>query len=272
MNSIAAKMTWEDLTGRARSTGVAIIPAGSTERHGKHLPMETDSATAFEVASRVANRTGAIVFPTLHYGIIETAAFQGVFLNESTYSAVVKDICLGVESLGFKKILFISGHGPNNPYILQVLKQLFKEKHDERIFCMAHCMTLIRQLMPDFIQGRHIGHSDFRETSIMLVIDNEHVLLDRVSQPEKIASNFVGNLESAGVHLVGLEPGKISLCHDITELKDSGGYGQVEGASVELGERILNTLVDYLTHVVNELIEIRLPLSKKTSSQDLVNK
>jgi creatinine amidohydrolase/Fe(II)-dependent formamide hydrolase-like protein len=261
MESRVGKMTWDEVNDRAKTIGVAIIPAGTTERHGGHLPMETDAAIAFEVAHRVGNRSGAPVFPALNYGIIETQAFQGVFLSGGTYASLVKEVCLGVESLGFKKILFISGHHQNNPYIFNVLKQLFEEKPKERILCMVHCMALLGQLMPDFIKGRHIGHADFRETSLMLAIDDKRVYPDRASQPEKIAKKFAGSLQSTGVHFVGLDEGRIGLCHDMDDLTSGGGYGQFEGASREGGEKILNTLADYLSRVVEELKKIPLALN-----------
>jgi creatinine amidohydrolase len=261
MESRAAKMTWDELDERAKDIGVAIIPAGATERHGKHLPMETDSATAFEVACRVGDRTGAVVFPTLSYGIIEHPAFHGVFLSESTYSSLVKEVCLGVESLGFKKILFVSGHGPNNPSILRVLKELFKDEPKGRLFCMAHCMTLVSQLMPDFVKGRLTGHSDFRETSVILAIDEKHVRSKRTSGPERIGKSFAGQLESVGVHLIGLDEGRINLCHNIHELEIEGRYGDVNGASREQGKKVLSVLADFLGRVVDELRKIELPLN-----------
>ena len=260
MESRVAKMTWDELNDKAKSIGVAIIPAGSIERHGKHLPMETDAATAFDVACRVGARTGAAVFPSLNHGIIEHPAFQGVFLSDSTYSSLVREVCIGVESLGFKKILFISGHGPNNPCIFKVLKELFEERPRERLFCMAHCMTLVNQLMPDFVVGRHTGHGDFRETSIMLAIDEKHVYQEKASGPEKIAKTFAGVLESVGVHLIGLDEGRISLCHNIHELEIDGGYGQVKGASKVQGEKVLTILADFLSRVIEELHKIILPL------------
>jgi creatinine amidohydrolase len=260
MESRAAKMTWDELNDKAESIGVAIIPAGSTERHGNHLPMETDTATAFEVACLVGDRTGAAVFPSLNYGIIEHPAFQGVFLSDNAYSSLVREVCLGVESLGFQKILFISGHGPNNSCIFKVLRELFKEESKGRLFCMAHCMTLVSQLMPDFVVGRHTGHSDFRETSIMLALDEKHVHLEKASGPERIAKPFAGQLQSVGVHVIGLDEGRINLCHNIRDLETDGGYGQVGGASREQGEKALSILADYLSRIVNELQKIRLPL------------
>ena len=171
MSAEAAGLTWDELLDRAKRVGVALVPAGSTERHASHLPMGTDAATAREVARRVGRKTGAVVFPALTYGISEHPAFQGAFLSDVTFSAVVRELCLGIEKIGFRKILFISGHGPNNPGILSVLKELFEERPGQRLLGLAHCMTLVNQLMPDFVRDRPTGHSDFRETAIMLAVN-----------------------------------------------------------------------------------------------------
>ena len=255
----AAKMTWDQLKDRAKDIGVALVPAGATERHGSHLPMDTDSATALEVARRVGAKTGAVLFPGLNYGIVEYPGFHGVFLDDSTYTGLIRDVCLGVEALGFRKILFISGHGPNNACILKVLKELFEQRPKERLFGMAHCMTLVNELMPDFIKDRPVGHSDFRETSIMLAIDDKSVSLQKASGPEKISASLSGKLTSAGVHLIGLDGGKLNLCHEVEDLEIHGGYGQVKGATREDGEKILKTLSDFIADVVDELRGVELP-------------
>ena len=259
MISKVTEMTYDELDSKAKSTGVALIPAGSTERHGKHLPMKTDSATAFEVARRVGDKTGAVVFPSLEYGIMEHPAFRGVFLSDKTYSSVVKDVCLGIQNLGFKKILFISGHGPNNSCIFKVLKELYEKKPNEYLLGMAHCMTLVNQLMPDFVEGQNLGHSDFVETSVMLAIDEKHVYPEKFAGPEKLERLIGKELKIADIHLAGIDKGRFHLLHNNTVMEIHGGYGNVNSASKEKGEKVLSVLVDFLSRVVNELREIKLP-------------
>jgi creatinine amidohydrolase len=249
----AVNLAWQELDREAKDKNVALVPAGSTERHGGHLPMGTDSATAFELACRVGERTGAIVFPNLDYGVREHPAFHGVFLSDRLYTSLVREVCLGIEALGFNRILFISGHGPNNACIFNALKALFEEKPTRRLFGIAHCMTLVNQLLPELVAGRPVGHSDFRETSIMLAIDETLVHPERASGSETIQQNFAGRLESTGVHIVGLAKGHIHLCHENEDLTAHGGYGRVQGASKEQGEEVLNVLTDFLCSVVNEL-------------------
>jgi creatinine amidohydrolase len=262
MISKATEMTYDELERRAKSHGVALIPAGATERHGKHLPMKTDSATAAEVARRVGDKTGAVVFPGLDYGIMEHPAFRGVFLSDSTYSSLVKDVCMGVEKLGFNKILFISGHGPNNSCIFKVLKELFEKRPSDLLLGMAHCMTLVNQLLPDFVAGQNLGHSDFVETSVMLAIDEEHVYPEKYAGPEKLERNLGNDLKIVDVHLVGLDKGRINLLHNNNELETHGGYGHVSRASKAHGENVISVLVDFLSRVVNDLLKIELPLPR----------
>ena len=256
----ATDLTYDELDSRANSMGVALIPAGSTERHGKHLPMKTDSATAVEVANRVGEQTGAVVFPSLDYGIKEHPAFRGVFLSDKTYSALVREVCLGIQSLGFKKILFISGHGPNNSCIFKVLKELYEEKPNQHLLGMAHCMTLVNQLMPDLVKDQNLGHSDFVETSVMLSIDGKHVYPERFVGPEKLERQIGEELKIEDIHLVGIDKGRIQLLHNNKEMETHGGYGNVNSASKEKGDKVLTVLVDFLSRLVNELQKIKLPL------------
>lgn len=262
MESRAAKMTWGELEKRAKSVGVAIIPGGSTERHGWHLPLGTDAAYACEVADRVGERTGAVVFPPLTYGIRETTAYQGVYLSGNIFSSLVREICSDIESLGFQRILFITAHHENNPFIFDVIKERFNQKPNERIYCIIHCGTLAVQIMPDLVKPEHGGHSGFRETSVMLAIDEELVHLDRASQPKKIHKRFFGELESVDVHVVALREGKgkVILCHNTEELTSAAGYGVIEGTSREYGEKVLEGSVNYISRVVDELKAIELPM------------
>lgn len=259
MSVEAAGLTWDELLDRAKRTGVALVPAGSTERHASHLPMGTDAATAREVARRVGRKTGAVVFPALAYGVSEHPAFQGAFLSDETFSSVVRELCSGIEKMGFRKILFISGHGPNNACILSVIKALFEASPGRRLLGLAHCMTLVNQLMPDFVKDRPTGHSDYRETAIMLAVNAQQVNLAKAAIPERISKAFSGSLKSTGVHIVGLDEANIHLCHGIDELDTYGGYGQIKGASKEDGEKILTVLSDFLSRVVDELRRIELP-------------
>jgi creatinine amidohydrolase/Fe(II)-dependent formamide hydrolase-like protein len=85
--------------------------------------------------------------------------------------------------------------------------------------------------------------------------------MEKASGPERIKGSLAGDLESKGVHLVGMNEGRMNLCHDNQDLERHGVYGQITGSSKEEGEQILGTLADFISGVVEELRKIELPLS-----------
>ena len=105
------------------------------------------------------------------------------------------------------------------------------------------------------------GHSGFRETSVMLALDEKHVHLEELSQPKSLHKNLSGGLDTVDVHMVALhgEKAKVVLCHNTDELNAGSGYGNVEGASREYGEKVLQSSVDYISRLVEELKAMKLP-------------
>jgi creatinine amidohydrolase len=104
--------TWPEL----ENIDYAVVPIGSTEQHGHHLPINTDSIIAQALANRLGEKlNNSIVLPVLPFSAsFEHAGFPGfVSLNASTIISVVKDIISSVERMGVKKTIIINGHGGN---------------------------------------------------------------------------------------------------------------------------------------------------------------
>ncbi len=92
-----------------------IVPIGSTEQHGPHGPLSTDTIVPTEVARRVAPKVGAAVAPSIGYGLsYPHAGFTGVvYLRIPTFMALVEDIAVGLATMGFGTIVFLNGHYDN---------------------------------------------------------------------------------------------------------------------------------------------------------------
>ena len=69
MSSIMENMTWNEVERKLKETRTGIIPFGSTEEHGYHLPLSTDYLVAYEIAKRIADETPALVTPPVCYGV-----------------------------------------------------------------------------------------------------------------------------------------------------------------------------------------------------------
>lgn len=245
-----SRMSLDQVQARARAVDVVLLPLGSTERHGSHLPMGTDAMTAAAVAEKVARRSGAVVAPPLDYGLFEVGG--AVPLSPSTYAAVLTDVCGGLLEMGFGKVLAINAHGGNNRVIQETLLHLGRTRWGSGRLGMVHCLGLLSQLMPE-IARYPLGHADRREAAIVMALDEGLVRLDLADLPERIEGKVAGELRRQGMHTVTRGQGSVFLCHDPGPAEAAGGYGSVQDCSAALGEEILDTLADYIGAVVKDL-------------------
>lgn len=96
----------------AKERKVIIIPCGSIEEHGTHLPLCTDSIQAEHIAMGVARKTGCLVAPPLRYGLCNsTSNFPGtITISFDSLRNIIADILEDFIRNGFKKLLIITGH------------------------------------------------------------------------------------------------------------------------------------------------------------------
>lgn len=111
-----ADMNWMQVEKYLQRDSRVVVPVGSTEQHG-YLRLTVDAILAEHVACEAAEPLGVPVFPVLNYGISPYfLGFPGsVSLRLDTYQRIVADILESLACTGFKKVLFVNGHGGNTP-------------------------------------------------------------------------------------------------------------------------------------------------------------
>lgn len=111
-----SEMHWAQVEAYLRSDDRAVVPLGSTEQHA-FLSLCTDNILAERVAVEAAEPLGVPVFPTVAYGITSYfRAYPGtVSLRVETYLRIVRDLLDGLYEQGFRRIVFVNGHGGNTP-------------------------------------------------------------------------------------------------------------------------------------------------------------
>ena len=141
---------------------VAIIPIGSIEQHGPHLPISTDSDIVTEVAKRLSEMKGYLLLPTLTYGVsFEHAPLFNLSIRESTLRTILIDLCSSLLMNNIKTVFIINGHHGNLKSIKNIDVKLQKiSKNKLKVFPLSYWHFMKREF----------DHAGFVETSLMLAI------------------------------------------------------------------------------------------------------
>jgi len=215
-------LTWPEVSKRAPLT--LVIPLGSTEQHGPHLPLDTDTRIAEAVASRVVDAIeSAALGPTIAIGASgEHAGFAGTLsIGTTALTSVLVEI---VRTIGpeFGRVAIINAHGGNAEAVGAAVALC--EREGRRLTAWS-----IRLSGAD----AHAGHT---ETSIMLVLAPHLVRLDLTES---------GNTESVADLLPRLQEG------GLRQVTPNGVLGDPAGATAAEGRRLLDRLVADAVAVVD---------------------
>jgi creatinine amidohydrolase len=259
--TLLQEMTWKEAETEIKETGVALIPVGSTEQHGYHMPLGSDTYCAFEVAKRTAQKERAIVAPAIPYGISHChMSFPGtVTLRTETLYHMVMDICQSLYTHGVRKFILINGHGHNAP-TLQTFMDEFKADREVELFLLQWWIAgfkLTQELWSSNPEDLPDGHAADIEASAMLAIDAN--LVD-MSKADKV---LLGTLQesrikfnkSTSARLIGY-PVDLTTVSDFKQFTESGLIGGALDASKEKGEEVLENVSVFLAELVRELKSI----------------
>ena len=207
---------------------IAIIPVGSIEQHGPHLPISTDSDIVTEISLRFSKKIDGILLPTINYGISdEHFPFFNLSVKKSTLSKMLDDICGSLIKNGISRILIINGHYGN----LDSLKDFERKKKKSRkikVFSYWKYMS------------REFDHAGNVETSIMLAI-SKNVNMKKAKK---------------GFQTEGMTKQEISKINRLAQksfpkVTGNGVWGDPTKSSAKLGRKIIKEVVDNLAKESN---------------------
>jgi len=160
-----------------------LLPTGTLEPHGV-INNGADNTAPFAMAKTIAQRTNALVAPTLPYGITGSLeAYPGAFqITEAAYRPFVKQILEGLVKNGFRNIIILNGHGGGQTAVLQsVASEVAIEKHVRTLVInwWTYCSDETKEVF-----GEDGGHAGNNETAFIQAIDPTLVHPDRYKGPE----------------------------------------------------------------------------------------
>lgn len=254
------RLTWPEVeAARERGVAAVLVPIGSTEQHGHHMPLDTDCFIARSLCARAA-ALGAeegvelLVAPTLNVTVSwYHMQFPGSMrLSTTTFLEVFREVCDSLAHHGFENLVAVNGHG-GNIAALTVAVNHYLETTGRRVF-LVQWWDLAADLLAD-IEGPMI-HAEEAETSIALALGQ------RVLEDERTRDAFDrgGAVREAGLAWTSL--GKYGMTHRgpgvvvpmdmLRDITPSGVVGDATRASRETGERLVAALVPRIVQVCKE--------------------
>lgn len=224
--------TWPDAD--TTEGDLALLPVGSTEQHGPHAPLSTDTLTAEAVsAAGVAAYDGsAVVAPALPYGISrEHRYFAGtLWLTPDTFRAVLRDVIESLAHHGWEQIVIVNGHGGNTDAIREVAANTTRDG-----VAQTFAFTWF-----DAITADDMGHAGPVETSVLLHRAPDLVDIDNLEEGAD------GGSEKWGYWVSGT-----NLAYDSNEFTDNGVVGDPTTASETRGKELLDEAADALAELLH---------------------
>jgi len=222
-----------ELRALAADNAMVIIPVGSTEQHGPHLPVQVDARLVAEVAQRaagiVAEREPVVVMPTLWCGLAAHHMSFGatLTLDFPTFHAVLRCLCRSAAEHGFRRLVLLNGHGGNIQALDVIAGELKIELGLNVVTASYWTVTKVAEAFAQILEKqRNVRHAGEAETSMMMALEPD--LVDSAAAAT-IAPITEGIRRDDGLY----------RWRAFDEMTDSGVIGFPAAASAEKGERLL---------------------------------
>ncbi len=229
-------MTMLEFEEHLKKSQTVVVPVGSVEEHGSHLPLSTDTVHVYEVCRRACEDTGAFLAPPVHYGICRSSSQHPgtISITFDTLRALLKDIGHSLYKQGLRNFIFISGHagGSHTAAMLEAGEVLLGQFPGSRVSSL-NILELGLKGWASVIETQDDSHAGELETSVMMVL-----------RPEWVKGK--GSREYPSFP-------KGILVKDKRKFWPGGVWGDPAKASPEKGVRCLESVVQALVRLIQQL-------------------
>ena len=233
-------ITMADFKNGLRKTKTLIIPFGTIEEHGSHLPLSTDTIQVYEVVKEAAKRVPAFVAPPLHYGVLtSTRQHPGsIGISPDSLRAVTRDIIKSAYAKGLKNFILISGHAGNIHIsaLREIGEELIDEFDDMKIAVISEYDMIVKE-GKKLVETKDDGHAGEIETSRILYL-TPHLVKGRAREEyPKFPAPF--------------------LVRDKVRYWKGGVWGNPSKATKEKGKKLFLFSVDRVVEIIKKIEKMR---------------
>lgn len=254
---IYSDLTWPEVNEAAARGKVILLPVGSTEQHGRHLPLDVDNLLPTRLCLEAGRRAPdkILVAPNIPYGFnIHGMDFPGtIHVAHDHFVEYCLDVCKSFAYHGFKRIVIIDGHGSNEHLLELVARRTILET--DAVAASFLWLNLLH-MDPDFVPSVResvrpggCAHACEVETSVYMYLAGDKVKEEEIEDHIAPVSTGAGT-SFEWVDLFGSGP--VSIVEWTSTLTPTGVMGQPDLASAEKGKRIFEEAVTQLVRFIGE--------------------
>ena len=257
-----------DVKEYLRHSDTILIPKASLEQHGAHLPLFCDSITADEVARRAGRKAGILYTPTLWMGYSPQhlkAPGEGtgtITLRVDTYLNLLYDIGRSLIHHGFRRLVFVNGHGSNVKVVDPVLRKLRSETGALIAYYRPYAeryLGMLEDVLEGPVEETPGWHAGELETSQCLCHDPrlvrmERAVKDKARAPAWLGSGWTKKDGMPDIEFQGYRYFDMPFEHG--EFTESGVMGNPHRAAAYKGEIAFNRFANHLIDAVHEFEKV----------------
>jgi creatinine amidohydrolase/Fe(II)-dependent formamide hydrolase-like protein len=248
---LLGELTWPEAKKRFEEVDVALLPVGSVEQHGPHLPLDADAFDAQHLALKVAEACKdpkPLVLPLVPYGVsYHHEDFSGtITISPETLSQLVYEIGMSAARHGITKLIIINGHGGNSPALHFAAQMINRDAH------VFTCVDTGETSDPDIealAETPNDVHAGEIETSTTLAVRPELVRL-------KTARKFIPRFSSRYLDFTSKR--SVGWYARVAKISPSGVLGDPTKASSEKGKKMWDLMIKNLMELVEDIKSLSL--------------
>ena len=255
-----AHMNYREVEEYLQHHDSIIIPVGSLENHGLHMPLGTDFLIPDEIARLLDQKCPILIAPTVNYGATDDlCGFPGtVSIGTEGLINLLRSICDQLYRYGFRRFLILNGHGGNTAAIQAVGMHLYRKG---AYLANLNWWLMAGQLNPQWAGG----HGGGEETAGILAVDPKLIKTEYLDFPEDIRNDLGENLPYGAWTNINYKGVSIAVPREIRDITDNGWLvhsfkGDLPTrATEEWGREMLAAVADCIASFVADFEKSTLP-------------
>lgn len=249
------RMTWPKVEKYFKESDMVLLPIGSIECHGRHMPLGTDMLIPNRILELLEEKSDILIAPTIPYGACESLSpFPGtVDIGTDVLYQYLTRVVQGLYNHGARKILILNGHGGNIKTIERVGMDFEKKG---ALVVMLNWWLMAWDMNPSW-KG---GHGGAEETAGIMGVDPSLIDYEELTEEPLKLKDLSENLIATGFRTVKYKGVEVEVLRSVPNVTDNGWIGpdHPKKATVEWGKEMLQTTADYLADFIEEYRKVDL--------------